>query len=108
MASVQHPLSHQLLPGHEQQRQQQQCGGVSNCSHKRPHGSATTGTQNMVQEHNYHKDVDSVDEFPAGLRVLVVDDDPICLMILERMLHQCSYQGLLLCQYLLLMFPSYL
>ncbi|CAM6049402.1 unnamed protein product [Sphagnum compactum] len=35
---------------------------------------------------------DSVDEFPAGLRVLVVDDDPICLMILERMLHQCSYQ----------------
>jgi len=46
----------------------------------------------MVQAHNYHKDVDSVDEFPAGLRVLVVDDDPICLMILERMLHQCSYQ----------------
>ncbi|CAM6056834.1 unnamed protein product [Sphagnum tenellum] len=46
----------------------------------------------MLQAHNYHKDVDSVDEFPAGLRVLVVDDDPICLMILERMLHQCSYQ----------------
>jgi len=96
MASVQHPLSHQLLPGHEQQRQQQQCGGAS------------TGTHNMLQANNYHKDVDSVDEFPAGLRVLVVDDDPICLMILERMLHQCSYQGLLLCQYWLLMCPSYL
>eukprot|EP00249_Psilotum_nudum_P024199 c29120_g3_i1 orf=1-330(-) len=31
-------------------------------------------------------------QFPAGLRVLVVDDDPICLMILERMLQQCLYQ----------------
>jgi hypothetical protein len=42
---------------------------------------------NMVQAHNHHKDVGSVDEFQAGLRVLVVDDDPICFMILERMLH---------------------
>jgi hypothetical protein len=37
----------------------------------------------MVQTHNYHKDVGSVDEFPAGICVLVIDDDPICLMILE-------------------------
>jgi hypothetical protein len=44
-------------------------------------------THNMVQAHNYHKDVGSMDEFPMGLRVLVVDDDPICLMILEQMLH---------------------
>ncbi|KAH7447784.1 hypothetical protein KP509_01G121500 [Ceratopteris richardii] len=28
---------------------------------------------------------------PAGLHVLVVDDDPLCLMVLERMLKQCSY-----------------
>ncbi|MCO5610095.1 hypothetical protein L7F22_064330 [Adiantum nelumboides] len=28
---------------------------------------------------------------PAGLHVLVVDDDPLCLMVLERMLRQCSY-----------------
>eukprot|EP00897_Mesotaenium_endlicherianum_P006872 jgi/Mesen1/6212/ME000320S05406 len=32
-----------------------------------------------------------IESFPAGLRVLVVDDDPLCLMILERMLRQCSY-----------------
>lgn len=33
------------------------------------------------------------DPFPAGLRVLVVDDDPTCLMILERMLRTCLYRG---------------
>jgi hypothetical protein len=43
----------------------------------------------MVQAQNYHKDVDFMDEFPAGFCVFVVDDDPICLMILEWMLHQC-------------------
>ena len=32
-------------------------------------------------------------EFPIGLRVLVVDDDPICLLILDRMLQRCRYKG---------------
>ncbi|XP_022741587.1 two-component response regulator ARR1-like isoform X1 [Durio zibethinus] len=32
------------------------------------------------------------DRFPAGLRVLVVDDDPTCLMILEKMLRTCLYE----------------
>ncbi|KAL1359088.1 hypothetical protein HN51_004338 [Arachis hypogaea] len=32
------------------------------------------------------------DQFPAGLRVLVVDDDPTCLMILEKMLKACLYE----------------
>ncbi|KEH32327.1 two-component response regulator ARR2-like protein [Medicago truncatula] len=32
------------------------------------------------------------DQFPAGLRVLVVDDDPTCLMILEKMLRTCLYE----------------
>ncbi|CAN0855580.1 Two-component response regulator ARR1 [Linum grandiflorum] len=32
------------------------------------------------------------DQFPAGLRVMVVDDDPTCLMILEKMLRTCLYQ----------------
>lgn len=34
------------------------------------------------------------DQFPAGLRVLVVDDDPTCLRILEKMLQNCCYAGL--------------
>ena len=33
------------------------------------------------------------DQFPAGLRVLLVDDDPTCLMILEKMLRTCFYEG---------------
>ena len=33
------------------------------------------------------------DHFPVGLRVLVVDDDPTCLMILEKMLRNCLYEG---------------
>ncbi|KAK2645076.1 hypothetical protein Ddye_020271 [Dipteronia dyeriana] len=32
------------------------------------------------------------DQFPAGLRVLVVDDDPTCLKILEKMLRTCLYE----------------
>lgn len=35
------------------------------------------------------------DTFPAGLRVLVVDDDPTWLKILEKMLKKCSYEGYL-------------
>ncbi|XVF02920.1 hypothetical protein REPUB_Repub04eG0216300 [Reevesia pubescens] len=31
------------------------------------------------------------DQFPVGLRVLVVDDDIICLRILEQMLRRCLY-----------------
>ncbi|KAF6165318.1 hypothetical protein GIB67_018762 [Kingdonia uniflora] len=32
------------------------------------------------------------DSFPVGLRVLVVDDDPTWLKILEKMLKKCSYE----------------
>ncbi|XP_015060321.1 two-component response regulator ARR2 [Solanum pennellii] len=32
------------------------------------------------------------DQFPVGLRVLVVDDDPTCLKILEKMLKNCHYE----------------
>ncbi|KAA8527406.1 hypothetical protein F0562_034879 [Nyssa sinensis] len=31
------------------------------------------------------------DQFPVGLRVLVVDDDSTCLMILQKMLRTCLY-----------------
>ncbi|XVE97504.1 hypothetical protein REPUB_Repub03eG0025100 [Reevesia pubescens] len=31
------------------------------------------------------------DQFPVGMRVLAVDDDPICLKILETLLRKCQY-----------------
>jgi hypothetical protein len=33
------------------------------------------------------------DQFPVGMKVLVVDDDPTCLAVLNRMLVQCRYDG---------------
>lgn len=31
--------------------------------------------------------------FPSGLRVLVVDDDPLCLKVVGHMLRRCNYEG---------------
>lgn len=36
---------------------------------------------------------DEVDEFPKGMRVLAVDDDPTCLKILDALLRKCQYNG---------------
>ncbi|CAK9862383.1 unnamed protein product [Sphagnum jensenii] len=41
---------------------------------------------------SYGKMEPHTDDFPAGLRILVVDDDLICLAILQKMLQHCSYQ----------------
>lgn len=30
---------------------------------------------------------------PSGLKVLAVDDDPLCLKVVERMLRRCNYEG---------------
>lgn len=32
-------------------------------------------------------------QFPAGLRILVVDDDILCLKIISQMLRACDYEG---------------
>ena len=32
-------------------------------------------------------------KFPAGMRVLAVDDDSVSLMILEKQLKHCNYNG---------------
>lgn len=42
------------------------------------------------------------DQFPSGLRILVVDDDTSCLFILEKMLLRLMYRGLILYQSFLL------
>ncbi|RDX64581.1 Two-component response regulator ORR23 [Mucuna pruriens] len=34
---------------------------------------------------------DSDGDFPIGMRVLAVDDDPTCLMVLETLLRRCQY-----------------
>ena len=40
---------------------------------------------------------DPNDQFPIGMRVLAVDDDPTCLMLLDTLLRRCQYHGLILC-----------
>lgn len=39
------------------------------------------------------KSANESDEFPVGMRVLAVDDDPACLKILEALLRKCQYHG---------------
>lgn len=39
---------------------------------------------------------ESWNNFPAGLRVLVADNEPASLQVVEKMLKKCSYQGELL------------
>jgi len=34
------------------------------------------------------------EKFPVGMRVLVVDDDPTCLKLMEALLLKCQYHGL--------------
>lgn len=40
------------------------------------------------------------DNFPVGMRVLAVDDDPICLKLLEGLLRKCQYQGMVFLHFL--------
>ena len=55
-------------------------GGATSYSSSK--GGAASGVEVVVS-----------DQFPVGLRVLVVDDDVTCLRILEQMLRRCRYQG---------------
>jgi hypothetical protein len=58
---------------------------LANCK-----GSMSTATSGGV----WKASDGASDQFPAGLRVLVVDDDPTCLVILEKMLRTCRYEGI--------------
>lgn len=75
--------------------QQQPPLPLSNNHSNRPCSSATNSSSNTPRNGANLPKLDTSDEFPVGMRVLVVDDDPICLMVLERMLHRCSYRGIL-------------
>ncbi|XP_010416355.1 PREDICTED: two-component response regulator ARR1-like [Camelina sativa] len=59
-------------------------------SHGRGLGSAGGSSSGRNQGSGGGETV--VEMFPSGLRVLVVDDDRTCLMILERMLMTCLYE----------------
>ncbi|KAK4344428.1 hypothetical protein RND71_037522 [Anisodus tanguticus] len=37
--------------------------------------------------------MEKYDNFPVGMRVLAVDDDPICLKLLDGLLRKCQYQA---------------
>ncbi|XP_057430148.1 two-component response regulator ARR2-like isoform X2 [Lotus japonicus] len=52
----------------------------------------STPTSSSASKSSDTAAVTAADQFPAGLRVLVVDDDPTCLVILERMLRACLYE----------------
>lgn len=36
------------------------------------------------------------EQFPVGMRVLAVDDDPTCLRLLDTLLRRCQYNGFFL------------
>lgn len=55
-------------------------------------GGAVMGSMSYPSSTLTRKSGEVSDKFPAGLRVLVVDDDPTCLTILEKMLRTCRYE----------------
>ena len=66
--------------------------------------SGVFGFETLLQENDRggdHRMDDLRDQFPIGMRVLAVDDDSTCLMVLETLLRRCQYHGDLL---LLLLF----
>jgi CheY-like chemotaxis protein len=40
------------------------------------------------------QEIEVLDQFPVGMRVLAVDDDQTCLRILQTLLQRCQYHGL--------------
>ncbi|KAK3247476.1 hypothetical protein CYMTET_43025 [Cymbomonas tetramitiformis] len=76
------PPPNQQQQPQEQQPQRQRQMGMQQMGNLNDH---TAGNSFAPQ------DADNPPDFPAGLRILVVDDDPLCLKIVERMLTRCSY-----------------
>ncbi len=75
---------------HEAHQQQPHCSSAESS----PHCNSTSASRAAAAAAtSYGKMEPQTDDFPAGLRILVVDDDLICLAILQKMLQHCSYQG---------------
>jgi hypothetical protein len=75
---------------HEAHQQQPHCSSAESS----PHCNNTSASRAAAAAAtSYGKMEPHTDDFPAGLRILVVDDDLICLSILQKMLQHCSYQG---------------
>lgn len=61
--------------------------------HSHTFGETTKTSQSMSDQHDQD---DAVAGFsPAGMVVLVVDDDKLCLKVIAKMLTQCNYEGML-------------
>lgn len=89
MARFQQHPSPQQQPNYPSQSHQHKNSLISHCN------SADTTPNYTARAASYLK-MKPADHFPAGLRILAVDDDPISLAILRRMLQECSYHGVLL------------
>ncbi|KAH7855276.1 hypothetical protein Vadar_023141 [Vaccinium darrowii] len=47
----------------------------------------------MTLEEIRGSNVSKNDRFPVGMRVLAVDDDQVCLKLLDDLLRKCQYHG---------------
>lgn len=56
-------------------------------------GATAADDQPALQQQQGSKKNELASSFPAGLRVLLVDDDPVCLMVIGQMLRACQYEG---------------
>jgi hypothetical protein len=56
-------------------------------------GATAADDQPVPQQQQGSKKDELASSFPAGLRVLLVDDDPVCLMVVGQMLRACQYEG---------------
>lgn len=75
--------------------QQQQKHQPLNPNHQNPRNRSNSSPTNCYSNTAWGAKpakLDTPDEFPVGMRVLVVDDNPTCLMILEQMLVRCAYR----------------
>lgn len=94
LASLQHqhqqqqPLTTQS--NHQHQNKRPGSDAVNSSSNN---NSSSGGVRGAAPGSYGGKIMDTPDEFPAGMKVLVVDDDPVCLLVLEQLLRKCSYRG---------------